>query len=273
MPHPMIEDRHAAATAVPPVPPEATGGRKVCILGFTESKREAPWGDPSWEFWGINDLHNSVEWQRCHRWYNLHDLASIKQQPVHDNWLRQAQIPVYMWDHYDEYPTSLRFPKDEVIDLIGRRYFTNTIAWLIGHALLEGVTEIAVYGVDMAQGTEYASQRPSCEYLLGIAEGRGVRVHIPGSSDLLKAAGLYGAEPQSDLLYKLKDREKNLLERRAEAEAAHNNSLAAIHMIDGALEDVRYIMGVWLQPEVKRDGSVQLHGPSDHQGAGVGHHQ
>ena len=59
---------------------------------------------------------------------------------------------------------------------------------------------IGVWGVDMAQGgafgqpSEYAEQRPSCEFWLGQAAGRGIYVYIPPASDLLKAAGLYGYE-------------------------------------------------------------------------------
>ena len=50
-----------------------------------------------------------------------------------------------------------------------------------------------MYGVDMAQDTllaaEYSEQRPSCEYFIGLAEGAGIRVDIPGGSDLLGGAG------------------------------------------------------------------------------------
>ena len=44
----------------------------------------------------------------------------------------------------------------------------------------------------MGQDTEYATQRPSCEFFLGICVGYGIPVQIDPVSDLLKTDFLYG---------------------------------------------------------------------------------
>jgi len=45
---------------------------------------------------------------------------------------------------------------------------------------------------------EYAFQRPSCEYYIGIAQGRGINITIPDGSDLIKNRFIYGWQDQLD---------------------------------------------------------------------------
>jgi hypothetical protein len=72
---------------------------------------------------------------------------------------------------------------------------------MIAIALFEGVHELSLYGVDMAKtdptlnaNGEYEHQRPSCEYMVGVATGMGVQVSIPEQSDLLKCERIYALE-------------------------------------------------------------------------------
>lgn len=233
--------------------------RKVALIGYTDSKQDAPWTDPTWEKWGINNLHNWVPIEHCTRWYDLHPYDDVIKDSKHVDWLRTTALPVYMWDTHDEFPSSQRFPKEEVLGRFGK-YFTNSISWMIAHALLEGVSEIGIWGVDMAQGTEYAAQRPSCEYFIGLAIGMGVRVQIAEKSDLCKTAYLYGADGGGDQLrLKLEARDEELKRRLHEAREQHESAEAMIHQLNGALEQNRYILGVWLQPNAKRDDNSSHH--------------
>jgi hypothetical protein len=75
-------------------------------------------------------------------------------------------------------------------------YFTNSISFMLALAIDEGYHTIQVYGVDMAQESEYNFQRPSCEYFLGIAKGRGIEIFLPKTSDLLKVRWMYGYEDE-----------------------------------------------------------------------------
>jgi hypothetical protein len=108
------------------------------------------------------------------------------------------------WDFINN-PNAIVFPFDGVCEWlkirghIGHRYFTNSISWIIAFAITEGFEEIHVYGVDMAQDTdkngndEYGYQKPSCEYLLGVAE-KYAKVYIPESSDLLMCPMRYAID-------------------------------------------------------------------------------
>ena len=62
----------------------------------------------------------------------------------------------------------------------------------------------------MAMETEYATQRPSCEYLLGMAEGRGIEIVIPDSSEILKSSFLYGVEEPPAFIKKMPSKTREL---------------------------------------------------------------
>lgn len=238
--------------------------RKIAIIGFTNTKDDAPWDDPDWEVWICNDLHKICpdKWDRL---YDLHTYKEIAEKKDHEAFLRTTKKPVYVFEPRPEWPTATPFPKVDVNNVFGR-YFTNSISWMTAHAILEGATDIGVWGVDLATGTEYAAQRPSCEFFLGWAAGRGINVYVPPASDLLKIAYQYGAEDDSPVRAKWESREKELSERLGQMQAQYNQMQAQMNQLMGALEQVRYDKGVWLSPSANRDGTPKSMAPSDNQG-------
>jgi hypothetical protein len=210
--------------------------------------------------------------------------------------------PVYVWKPKPEWPTAVAFPKDEIIARYGR-YFTNSVSWMTAHALMEmedmaqayaleqvahfvkenpagealapalglaisrdvmGGCALHIYGVDMAQAEEFSRQRPSVEYFLGLAAGRGVDIYVPPTSDLLKCAFLYGVDDDTAMQVKMADRIKELRARQA---ALHGQLqgidqqkaeyIAAANQLAGALEDVQYWQGMWMNAAANRDGSAK----------------
>lgn len=254
--------------------PEKRPERKVAIVGFTASRDQAPWGQDGWEIWICNNLwkFSPPDW---HRLYDLHEDAEITKDAEHDGFLRgQAQKHIegkdvklgdrelHVFKPKPEWPTAVKFPQAEITDKLGN-YFTNSISWMIAHALMEGVNELHVYGVDMATGTEYAAQRPSCEYLLGIAVGMGVKVYIPPQSDLLKTTALYGTGGDTPLRAKMIERRTELTERARALEQQHEQIGIQRAQIQGALETTNYILDVWTNPQANRDGSPKENGHGD----------
>lgn len=232
--------------------------KKIAIVGFTKSRELAPWDDPSFNIWICNNL-----WRFCpdkwHRLYDLHDVESIRSDREHEAYLRTTAKPVIVWNPRPEWPASEAYPKEAITASMGR-YFSNSISWMVAHAIYEGATEIHVYGVDMAQGGggaagEYASQRPSCEYFLGLAAGRGVKVYVPPQSDLLKVSAMYGVESDSALRIKLEEREKELAERMNQLQGQRGQLEAQLNQIAGALENTKYFKTVWTNPRGQRDGA------------------
>jgi hypothetical protein len=98
---------------------------------------------------------------------------------------------LYMADAYPEVPTAERYPYEAVAWSCGG-YWESSVAYAMALAITEGAEEIAIYGVNMRAEEEYAYQRPNMEYLIGLARGRGIKVHIPECSPLMKFSGFDG---------------------------------------------------------------------------------
>ena len=213
--------------------------KKVAILGYTQTRVKAPYHDNDFEIWGINDLYqfgSPTDVQRWDRWFEIHTEAQI------DNYQNlklaanagrtQAQlpsatqhyatmaswgkdVPVYMVKKFPQVPNSVVYPLNKILKEFGQyfvnpdhaKYFTNSISYMVALAIVEGFEEIHIYGVDMATSAvdnEYAKQRPSCEFWLGVAVGRGIKIHIPDESDLLKTKFMYGFEDDKKHAYETK---------------------------------------------------------------------
>jgi len=197
---------------------------KVAIVGYSLSRDLAPFNNPEFEIWGLNDLYKHIP--RHNRWFQLHtqqevDTRHAENPGARDTWedhkkvLQDMDCPIYMQDVNPDIKASVKYPLQEIFDHFAlcftnpddAKYFTNSISFMIALAIYEGFEEIHVYGVDMATtayDSEYAHQRPSCEFWLGMAAGRGIKLHIPTTSDLLKARFLYAYEDEKKHAYEVK---------------------------------------------------------------------
>lgn len=179
-----------------------TGKNTVALVGFAMTSRDlAPWDDKDTEIWGINEAYKVQNFmKRWDRWFQLHSRKNFSRpdnphDPAHYQWLQRAHdFPIYMQHHYDEIPSSVEYPLEEVIKYTsGLRYFTSTVAFMIGLAMLEGFERIELYGIEMASNTEYAYQRPNGEFMIGLALGKGVEIYLPPGNTMLSGS-LYGYE-------------------------------------------------------------------------------
>lgn len=245
---------------------------RVAIVGFAHTRNQAPFDDPDYEIWGINRLHVSMPDKQWDRYFQLHDIADeASRDQGHIDWLASLNCPVYLRPaDIGKYEISgqVGFPKDDMVNHFGN-YFTNTISWLLAFAIALEYKEIAVFGVDMAVDTlidsEYAYQRPSCEYFLGIAAGLGITVSIPPGSDLLRATHLYGFETGGILREKYESRLQELGLRKQEmqnnlAQLDHQRAMqiASINQLDGAQQDVQYWLKNWASSPAVRDSTIGL---------------
>jgi len=243
--------------------------KQVAIVGTAMTFKEAPYDDPSWEIWGVNDHWNLVP--RATRWFESQDEEHCSKTACgHDktrvrmDWIKKSPIPVYMNLHYDSAPMSVRFPLKQIkkwmsdMDAQGDNYFTNTVTYMIALACYEGFDRIHLYGVDMAVGSEYEKQRPSCEFWLGIAKGLGIELYIPDQSDLLKCLERYGMDQEGEkkiaapFLKKMKDRLAfqnaqvgQINASRLEHQKEINRLNSVYDSYTGSIEDLKQTMKVW----------------------------
>ena len=243
-----------------PVTPFATlTAPSVAIVGFAEGhNNETPFGQPGWEYWGINRLHKDMGDKPWTRWFNIHDLEKFHgQDKEHLAWLRDFAGPVYLRPQdigKFDIPNAEPFPWEQLVRMFPP-YFNNTISWLMAFAIASEAKRLGIYGVDMAQdallNAEYANQRPSCEMFIGIAVGAGIPVDLPKSTDLLKTTHLYGFEDQGPIVEKwlgrlgeLGQRKEKVKAELAQMELQFNTQrtamLAAINQLDGAQQDVQW---------------------------------
>jgi hypothetical protein len=212
---------------------------KVAIMGFATSSRSmAPFDDPSYEIWTLNQLYRHVP--RATRHFDIHrnwDEDNVEGTD-HEGWLRECGIPVYMADKVDSLPTTISYPVEQIIDEFGIDYFTSTVAFEVALAMREGFKEIALYGIDLIVGTEYSEQKACLEFWLGMAHAKGVNVVIPSTSALLKHSHRYGYQKEPDY-GPLKMTE--MAQRLEVLSTERNKKMAMINALDGALaEDERW---------------------------------
>jgi len=246
---------------------------KVSIVGFAPSSmRLAPFGDPSWEIWTLNNIYTALEVSRYDRWFELHRNfreyppmhdARVDPQSIvmgdarpavrvvsHVDWLQQqpADRPIYFVEPQPDIPAAVPYPLEEIKAWCDHMkfaaYFTNSISYMIALAIAEGYKTIGVWGVDMAASGEYEKERPSVEYWLGIARGMGIEVVLPKETELLKAR-FYGWERDNDFVVKMRTRQNELMNNHNQAVAQRDQADRSAWYMKGAADNCQYVINNW----------------------------
>ena len=191
------------------------GKKTVAFVGMsTTSCGLAPYKDKGVEIWSLNQAHAFPWMKRADRWFQIHTSKLWDKEVVkrdvhgHNDWLRENpwNIPIYMQYWRDDVPNSVAYPLREVCNTFFKnmrrgdakvKYFTSTIAYMFGVALLEKFERIEIYGTEMAAGTEFGEQKACAEFWIGQALGRGVEIYLPPSC-LLMYSDLYGGNEQGE---------------------------------------------------------------------------
>ncbi len=237
-----------------------TTKKKIAIVGFTPHREKAPFENPDWEIWPINDLYMDLPilpyerwtWFQLHEWQQGRPVESPTdfsagphhpRDPNHVPWLREVskKMKVYVRPEAKEFlPDAVVFPYDEIHDAFPRKYFTNSVSYMMALALYQGCEQLGVYGIDMmvsdgSGNAEYGYQRPSCEYFVGIADERlgKENVDIPRESDLCKAAFLYGTEHSNDWRTGIEKEKAALQAKVQQLEIQQKTTNNAIHEMIG----------------------------------------
>lgn len=226
--------------------------RKIALIGYAPNVRFAPWHDPTVEIWGLNDQPWTMP--RIDVLFEIHRPDVIKAEGHWDR-LKEFPKPIYMQDQYPDIPTSIRYPMELVtkefqVPGTDRAFLTCSASLMLAVAILSKPKpkRIDIYGIDMAQDTEYSHQRPSCEFFLGCAFGAGIEISVQHSSDLLKAPFVYGFEDQkqSSLQAQASERRKWLSDmmnaKMAERDKAQGEYLQYV----GALSDIEHVIKRWV---------------------------
>jgi|GEM_PF-5220937 len=236
---------------------------KIAIVGTSPTSQHlAPFDDPEWEIWGCSTGPFHIPRQT--RWFEVHDLKRKRRQcPQYYEWLCETDLPVYLDQPDKNIKNGLTEWRQGVLDRFSQyfhqdnyAYLTNSISWMVCQAIIEieqngGCGEIAIYGVDMACGTicvgsadsEYAKQRPSCEYWIGWCHGAGIKMHIPKESDLLKSREMYGFDTDNNgMYYRMVVRGDELHTRKSNVDGAIDKAEKGLAMSAGARQAIEQLL-------------------------------
>lgn len=182
-----------------------TGGqpKTIVILGCGPSKAdyvelmanvkaEKPHVD---EVWGVNAIGNVLNVDMS---FIMDDYAICKGRlPALCRYMETATKPIIVPTVRKECPTAVEYPLSEVLSQPGaRELFNHTIPYMIAYAMMIGVKQILMFGVDYVAASAPYDPRDTSEfrarycgatsYWLGLAAGRGVDVIVTPNSPLLE---------------------------------------------------------------------------------------
>lgn len=190
------------AAARPAPPPERKAPERVAILGLGPSleayvdvvKRLGARDQLVDEVWGINAVGDVIQ---CDRVFHMDDVrvqeARAAARPDSNiaamlRWLRTHPGPIYTSIPHPQYPGTVAFPLEEVInDLGGVAYFNSTAAYAVAYAVHIGVKSLYLFGCDFTYPNAHQAEkgRACVEYYLGIGKARGMTIGLPSGTSLM----------------------------------------------------------------------------------------
>lgn len=238
--------------------PQADGGRPkktVAIVGSNPRTRDkAPFDDPSIEIWMFNSSPLADWCKRLDVIFELHKREeytfSFDSQAIYWQWLRKnTGVRVYMQEEDYQVPMSVKYPLEAICNRYlshlrrgdeMNRYFTSSVCYALGLAVMQGFERIELYGIEMETNTEYIYQREGVGLWVGIALGLGVEVWMPDDCAMLNAP-LYGYDQDYTGITReeLEEHRNMILSRRDDAKTAVDKARGALQAISGEIETAR----------------------------------
>lgn len=130
------------------------------------------------------------------QWFNVHSERHMRKcYPQALRWYaEQAPKPIYLQHPLEDIPNSLTFPKDDIIEYFGTRFFTFSGAWLMAFAVMRRVRRIELYGFELKDKPHrphqcYKFERPCFFYWAKVAREHGVEVVWQKEIDEIIALG------------------------------------------------------------------------------------
>ena len=165
-----------------------SGLRSLAIVGsHPDTREDAPFDDPSFEIWLFNEAPQKTEvykrWDASLQIHNENVYASLQNwvNKDHWEWLQQNHGPdkrIFMQDVDPRVPNSVKYPLDEILELVPYRYLRSSPAQMLALAIHLGYKHIQIYGSDLSSNTEYRYQAINYMFWIGFAHGRGVNLEM-----------------------------------------------------------------------------------------------
>lgn len=137
------------------------------------------------EVWAVNSLAGHIKAHKCFVMDDLREMAS--RYPEWGAYLKNLKEPIITCAAYEEWPTAVAYPIQEIMSEFHEDWFSNTVAYAIAYATYIKVVDLYLFGADFFYPNSRAVEPGAdcCAYWLGRARERGVRYRIPQSSTML----------------------------------------------------------------------------------------
>lgn len=229
------------------------GELKVALVGSAPASiRIAPYQDPEWKIYGCSPGTYGVM-PRVDEFFELHlwEPGQPWFSPEYVQWLTALPARgVKLWTGAPvaAIPGATVLPADDILaEFDPNRWFcTSSLFWMMACAIRAGATKIGLWGVDMADTTEYEAQRSGIHYMAYLAQKRGIEVGVPPESDLFTPRFRYGVDEWTHGFRKTRARLMELKHRQALAQQELTNKQQEVAFLGGAIEDLKYMTDTWL---------------------------
>jgi hypothetical protein len=165
------------------------------------TRSEFDWAREDCDIWVFNEAPKNDWCVRADAVFQMH-IPEVWRSPNNRNdanhyeWLKSGDTPtIYMMDKYDDVPKAIKYPLDEVREMVGNfneDYYTSSVAYAIALGIYKKYKRIEIYGVEMETQTEYYFQRGGVCFWTGIAVGRGIE--IDSHMEIFRHEPMYGYE-------------------------------------------------------------------------------
>ena len=139
-------------------------------------------------------------------------------------------------------------------DMLGELQAKNNVAVVSSEFVgerdvigMETTTKTFIAEGFASHNSEYIEQRPSCEYYIGIAKGRGIKLYIPIESDLLKTRFIYGYdEVRKDAwMKKLESTLQHMHAQKNQSDMTIRNQQSVSDKYEGAITALNEMAKTW----------------------------
>lgn len=220
---------------------------KVALMGSAPSSINlAPFGNPEWQVWGCSP-GALIHGDKAQVWFELHRYEPGQPwfSEGYCRFLQEFKGPVYMAQAVPSIPNCVVLPVDDLVAKYGPYFFNSTLSWMMAMAIEAKAEKIGLWGVDMAAAEEYYSQKLGCIWFAQLAQSLGIEVGVAPESDLFTPPPLYGVCEVNHSFIKTTQRERELTQRRLEAEQNLAQAQKEVDFLSGALDDNKYHQQTW----------------------------